>query len=59
MSERLAREQPNECCKCGKEADAKVIISSIHDGEEMKSLHGVCYSHLEELGDWFGGIRDD
>jgi len=46
-------EQPTNCKKCGESADAKIIVSSIHDGDEMESWHGVCSEHLAELGEWF------
>jgi hypothetical protein len=53
FSDDIEREPPTECAKCGGPADAVVTISANHDGDPMDSRHGVCFDHLEELGEWF------
>jgi len=54
-SETTAAEQhemPEQCDKCGDEAEHRVVISANYEGS-MKNVRGLCNTHLKELGEWW------
>ena len=45
-------EKPDECDKCGDEADHRVVISANYEGA-MENVRGLCDTHLKALGEWW------